>query len=302
MKLFATVSFLLAFLLLTVNALAQVQHYGVEASIEEGGRSFVKLTITFVEPETVFNFNIIGKVENFNATSIAGPIDCYVQSGGISYINCNLSLTKEKRMIKLSFETNDFVKIIDDKFFFDSDLSLNKDIAGVFVFIKLPQTMRLTSENLTAGRLSFPENATTITEGRHIIINWKLSDIKSDQSLRFQFLYERITQPPMFYISLRHFAVFGIAAAGAIGFIYMRYFRKPEKLVLSVLDDYERKVIGIITASEGAVNQKKVVKETNLSKAKVSRVVKNLVKRGLIEVERVGRTNKLKLVKKKFKI
>ena len=48
------------------------------------------------------------------------------------------------------------------------------------------------------------------------------------------------------------------------------------------------------------MNQRKIVQETNLSKAKVSRVVKSLVERGVIEVERIGRTNKLKILKKKF--
>jgi uncharacterized membrane protein len=54
----------------------------------------------------------------------------------------------------------------------------------------------------------------------------------------------------------------------------------------------------VIIASGGTVNQRKVVQETNLSKAKVSRVVKSLEERGLIEVERLGRTNKLKARKK----
>jgi uncharacterized membrane protein len=73
-------------------------------------------------------------------------------------------------------------------------------------------------------------------------------------------------------------------------------------LVLSVLDDFERKVLDVIVNAGGTVNQKKVVQETNLSKAKVSRVVQDLVKRGLIQAERLGRTNKLKLVKKKLGI
>jgi uncharacterized membrane protein len=93
-----------------------------------------------------------------------------------------------------------------------------------------------------------------------------------------------------------------VAAGGVLGFIYIRHFRKPQKFILSVLDDYERKIMDLIIASEGVTDQKKIVKDTNLSKAKVSRVVKSLVERGLIEVERIGRRNKLKLIKKKFSI
>ena len=82
-------------------------------------------------------------------------------------------------------------------------------------------------------------------------------------------------------------------------FIFKR-IKKPAEVIISVLDDYEKRVINIINAAGGEVNQRKVVQETNLSKAKVSRVVKNLQNRGLITVERIGRTNKLKLAKKKF--
>lgn len=296
MKLFATISFLIIFLLLTANALAQIQYHGIDINIDEGGRAFVKLTITFVKPETSLKFDVIGKVEKLNATSIAGPVNCDLEVSGISSIDCALSLTQEKRTVDISFETNDFVRIFDNKFYFDADLGLNRDVSQLFAFVKLPEGMVL------AGKLSFPENVTTSSDGRRIIIAWNLNNVQSNQPLRLQVLYEQIQRPPLFQLRLRHFVVFGIAAAAVSSLIYIRYFRRPEKLVLSVLDEYERKIMDILVASEGIVNQKKVVQETNLSKAKVSRVVKSLVERGLIEVERIGRRNKLKLVKKKFKL
>ena len=87
---------------------------------------------------------------------------------------------------------------------------------------------------------------------------------------------------------------------GGIGFFFYRNIKKPKEVILSVLDDFERKVVEVITNAGGEINQRKVVQETNLSKAKVSRVVKRLQERGLIDVTRLGRTNKLKLVQKKF--
>lgn len=296
MKLFATVSFLLIFALLSVNVLAQVQYYGIDANIDSSGRSFIKLTITFAEPETSFKFDIIGRIENLNASSIAGPINCRLEVSGISSIDCSMNLTQEKRTIDITFETNDFIKNLDRKLYFNADFGLNKNLDQVFTFVRLPEGMAL------ASREPLPENATKGSDGRRIIVTWKLTNVKSTQPLRFEILYEQIQQPPLFQLRLRHFVVFGIAAAAVTSFIYLHYFRRPEKLVLSVLDDYERQVMDILVASDGVVSQKKVVQDTNLSKAKISRVVKSLVNRGLIELERVGRTNKLKLVKKKFKI
>lgn len=296
MKRFATVSFLVASILLTAAALAQVQYYGADATVNEKGRSFIKLTITFDRPEASFSFNIVGKIENFNATSIAGPINCDLGISGTTSVECRLSLTQEKRSVDISFETNDFVRTLDGKLFFDADFTLDRSINQTFVFVKLPEGMVLSNKQ------PFPENATNETDGRRIIIAWKMYNLQPNQQLRFQILYEQVQQPPLFQLRLGYFAIFGVAAAGVASLVYLRYFRKPEKLVLSVLDEYERKVMNILVASEGEVKQKKIVQDTNLSKAKVSRVVKSLAGRGLIEVERAGRTNKLKLVKKKLKL
>ncbi|RMF89870.1 MAG: hypothetical protein D6733_05325 [Methanobacteriota archaeon] len=54
----------------------------------------------------------------------------------------------------------------------------------------------------------------------------------------------------------------------------------------------ERLVIEIISAREGIV-QKRLVDETGFSKAKVSKIVSELEKRGIVRVERIGRRNKL---------
>jgi len=286
--------------LFSLTAKAQVQYYGVDIDITEKTRSSVKMTLTFAQPESNFDFNIIGKIENFAATSNAGPINCIKLIGGISYINCTMNLTAEKRTVEMSFETDDFVKILEKTFFFDADMSINKNIGQVFVSVKLPQGAGLLAGDMVAAKISYYENSTKITDGRRIIIQWNLNNIQARQPLRFQFLYENVEVPPIFSIRLRYFVLMGVAAAAIIAFLIYRYKIKPEKLVLSVLDDYERKVIDIISANKGVANQKKIVQETNLSKAKISRVVKSLAERGLIEVERSGRTNILKIVKKKF--
>lgn len=299
MKLVATVSFLIALPLVVSIALAQVQYYGIDSVLDENGRTKTRMTITFSEPETYFNFSILGRMEKFNATSTANPPACSLKSDGISSVECSLNLTEEKRTIELSFETNDFVRAIQDKSYFDSDLSLSKEIDSVFASVMLPEGTGIVSENFK-GRLSYPDNATIISDGRHIIVTWKLSSISSEQPLRFQILYERVNAFQSFQIYL-YIGIFAVVAVLTSSFVYIRYFRKSEKLILSVLDDFERRVMDVIVTAGGTINQKKVVQATNLSKAKVSRVVKSLADRGLIEIERLGRTNRLKMIKKKFK-
>jgi uncharacterized membrane protein len=280
-------------------ALAQVQYYGIDTTLSDAGSSSVKITITFQNPINNFNFSVIGKVENFNATSIAGPINCAVTASGINFVNCEMSLTQDKRTIELYYETNDFVKNLNGKNFFDADFSINENIAKLSTTVRLPEGTALVESNIP-NKLSFPQNATTLSDGRRIIVLWSLSNLSNSDELRFQILYEKISQPS-FLAAWPYFVGGTVIIATVIVFVF-KYIRKPEKMILSVLDEYERKVVDIISSAGGEVNQKKIVQETNLSKAKISRVIKSLVDRGVVEIERMGRANKIKLLKRKFKI
>jgi len=293
-------SFALLFLLLFASAAsAQVQYYGVDANIDDKGKVSVQMTLTFSQIVKDFNFTIEGSVQKFSVNSTAGPQNCLLQVSGITVVNCKLNLTQDKRTVIFNFDTFDFVRDVDGKFFLDSDFSLDKNIEQVAVTVKLPEGNAIVSEDVP-NRISFPEVANIISDGRRIIVNWRFTQTSAAQPLKFQILYETIILPPLFDFRIRY----AIIAGGIIGlvstFAYLRYFRKAEKVILSVLDEYERKVFDLIVAAGGTVNQKKIVQETNLSKAKISRVVKSLVDRGVIEVEHVGRTNKLKVLKKKF--
>ena len=296
--------FLLTFITASspTTASEAIQYYEINTELDEEGKSTVKLVITFSKPESSFQFNIIGRIQNFKVSSIAGPVNCTVKINGISSVDCKLNLTEEKRQVEINFETYDFVRTLENKFYFSGDYSLGKDVKRIFASLKLPKNALLVGENITTSRLSFPENASAfVAESGRIMITWNLRNIRKEDMLKLEVLYQQLQPPAWFQLRMRHFILFGAVFAIVFGFLIFRHFRRSEELVLSVLDEYERKVMNII-AEAGEIKQRKVVQLTNLSKAKVSRIVKRLAERGLIEVERIGRTNRLRLVKKKFRI
>jgi len=298
------ISFTLLFLFTSVSTLAKVQYYEINTELTEDGLSKVKMILTFSEPEDKLSFNIIGRVENFTASSSAGPINCKVDVMGVSSINCDINLTKEKRQIELRFVTLDFIRNLGDKIFFSGDFSLNREIDVVSASLKLPPGALLVGGNVTTSMLSFSNNASIfIAEDGRTLVNWNLNNIEEGQSLKLEALYQQVQEPMWFQILLslriRYVILFGAVFAFVLGFVIIRHFRKSEKLVLSVLDEYERRIVNILIKEEN-IKQKKLVEMTNLSKAKVSRVVKSLSERGLLDVERRGRTNLLKLKKKKL--
>lgn len=299
MKLFQIVSvmvLIVSVLYLTPKAYAQIQFYGADVDLASDGNAKIKLTINFVNPVKEFQLTVLGEVKNVNASTNSGPVDCTLTSGAASIISCKMNLTQERRTFELNFETQDFVKTVQNRNLFNLDLSLSQNITGATATVKLPEGYALANTSLIPAISPNPSNI--VSDGRRIIVNWNFDNIKADQSFKVQTFYEPTENSiPINLLSI--IATLILVIIGGV-FFYFRRIKQPKELILSVLDDFEKKVVEVISTAGGEINQRKVVQETNLSKAKVSRVVKRLQERGLLEVIRLGRTNKLKLVHKKF--
>ncbi|MBI2580123.1 MAG: hypothetical protein HYW27_04445, partial [Candidatus Aenigmarchaeota archaeon] len=87
-----------------------------------------------------------------------------------------------------------------------------------------------------------------------------------------------------------------IAVIGAF-ILYNKKFRISSRDILPVLTENERKVMEIVFNEKGEVDQRKIIKQTDFSKPKVSRIIHDLSGRGLIEKVPKGRTNIIKLKK-----
>ena len=90
--------------------------------------------------------------------------------------------------------------------------------------------------------------------------------------------------------------------------IIISYFMKDEKVVvkphkqkeisaeerkqkLEHLGDEERKIMDLVLREEGSIYQSDIIKEVNLSKVRVTRILDKLEGKGLIERKRRGMTN-----------
>lgn len=83
--------------------------------------------------------------------------------------------------------------------------------------------------------------------------------------------------------------------------VYYMFSPKFDKKIdknslLNFLDGDERKVFRVMLDKKG-INQAELVRETNLSKVKVSRILKRFENKGLIEKISVGKINIIKLNK-----
>jgi hypothetical protein len=183
--------------------------------------------------------------------------------------------------------------------YFSFDIPILWDTDRVYVTVKLPDGLFLSDRVLLP--LS-PSGAEKKLEGKRIIISWLFMNKNPGDLIPIRIYYESLfsqTFIERFDYRLVVVPIF-ILVIGLI-IIYKKLPKKTE-LVLSVLNEGERMIVDIIR-KEGKerVDQRKIVSSSGFSKAKVSRIIQGLQGRGVVDVERTGRKNRVSLRKMIFK-
>ena len=275
LKLFATVSLVI----LSLFSVMAINYMGIDVSVDD--KSYIKFTI--ISPEEKFEFEPSFNVQNFSSNvpcSIGHIISC--NTSGVQRVEIQFS---SDELITKAYKSNKFLL----------ELAVLSNINSSTVLIKLPVGAVLEKE----GEI-YPKNSKLVTDGEHIMVYWEMEGVKRDQPLRFSLAYSLTgDQKSIKYIGLISSTALAIVIVVSITVIY-RWRKARGEIILEVLDENERKVFEMVKQA-GQINQKKVVQALNLSKAKVSRIVKKLVEKGLLESERRGRTNILKIRKKFLK-
>jgi len=149
-----------------------------------------------------------------------------------------------------------------------------------------------------------PDTAEIYSDGERIILIWN----EDKQEVDLSVIMRDATPTPVAWIALAGFST--IIAAGSIA--YILFYRKPkekpakkitkkaaEKPVKELLPQFiedERKVVELLQNSPNhEAWQKTILQETKFSKAKVSRIIRNLEERGVVVKTIYGNTNKVTL-------
>jgi len=179
---------------------------------------------------------------------------------------------------------------------FSLDIPLAWKTEKVRVEVKLPENTALAE-----GKLISPSGVDTRLIGRRVVARWYIKDKDVGDVIPIRIFYESLGQPGFITIIPRYlYHLIGILIiVVVVGFIviYKKVARRAE-VILSVLNENERKIIDIIK-EEGRVDvdQRKIVAKSGFSKAKVSRLIRSLESRGIVQIERIGRKNRVSLKK-----
>lgn len=278
---------------------AGFERFDTEASITGDNIVNYKITMKFDEPLIRLNYPFNLKIKNLTISNNFGETNCkVVERGKFSDAECEFSgMTEAKKTVVLGFYTDSDVIPLEEKRRYGANYFAQLPINKTSFLLRLPDRGALSEQPTNTSY--YPEDGSVRTDGRYILVYWEKENIKSGDTLTFSASYT-ITggEFSIFYNTIALLIIILVIVIGGAGWLVFRHKgltkKDAKELIVSVLDKDEKAVYDILVNHSGSVGQKVIVRESNFSKAKVSRVVKRLVKRNIVITEPIsGRENRI---------
>jgi uncharacterized membrane protein len=190
----------------------------------------------------------------------------------------NFTIPGGTNQIAISYIARDLIFSKDEEYVLSTIFTPPPDADNIRIKVALPEGYLQSREDI------HPENWTRYTDGKRIIFEWSFSGRTSPISIQVYYYTP---------FSISGFPLIGIflLICGATGLIiyYRRRSRKERWLGFSI---DEKKIIDFIS-SRRTLFQDDINENFNFSRAKVTRIIKRLEEQGLIEKQKIGKTNRI---------
>ncbi len=288
--------------LLTVGAVAAQEYYFTDYSIEiapdSRGRavetvSFTLVTVsgnisevefaTAIPPESLEVYDTRGRLQHFQeGSSIIVPLRRVLGDGDI-------------QKLRFVIQLPEIVKPYGNSRILTTSYVADVRVENFSFSVRLPEGSVLVSEPRWDGYAVYPVPDRILTDGRHIILRWHRSTLEPGDRFRVLVMYRgesRSLLPLLLGLG-------GLVAGALATYLYLRHRpgiqrEDPKEVLRLVLREDEQKIYDLIS-ERGEMLQEEIVRETGFSRSKVSKLVRNLEEKGIIEKEPYRKTNRLRL-------
>ena len=282
------------FFLFIATANASLVNWTADVSINDDGGADWVATLTYNETVQRSDYFVLSRAINIDVVGDSRQAEC------VSSYSLGTSIVCEDiwaSHIIYKFHTKNLVSDLQNYKIFRYPFSITQPVDRVHVVVKFPLGSALVEELKLGGtglKPFEPDFGREGTDGRRIFVAWTFDKPALGQSLNIYAIYELLSGFDPFTVFLVILVLIIIVFVA-----FMMFFFKKQKVrdLLPVLEDGERKVMEILLREKGEVDQRVIVKETDFSKPKVSRIIGNLMHRGLVEKHARGRKNLIKLKK-----
>lgn len=276
-----------------VDAL-NVDYYGMESRIQPDGSVLHSVTLKKDVSVSEIEYSFRYSISDVRYESLYSPVTCQTRVTDVSVVSCAFTEHEEydQTNLQLQFRTSEMLRKIDDNYEFSYFMPIEGEIGRIFNIVYLPPTSTLASED---PEDSFsPRDGKTLSDGTHIMIYWERNNLTEGEDIYFSTTYKI---PVNSFLDIGLMVIIGLVIIAGLGAFYIQTAKKRRsvEVIMPLLKGDEKTVVDILKQHEGSVSQKVIVRESDFSKAKVSRIVADLRERGIIDVESIGRMNKITL-------
>jgi len=136
----------------------------------------------------------------------------------------------------------------------------------------------------------FPEPEFIFSDGQRIIVYWTDENPSDEFSILLN--YEPIKKTfPIFYFLIL------LIPLSFVAFVVFKIYKNKETKIKTIgLGIYEKKIYDLLL-EKGELKQKEIQEILDISKPRLSKLIRRLAERELIEIKPLGRTNIIKIKK-----
>ncbi len=284
-------------LILTVPlaAATPLEYYETVAELGTESSEFTFIFLFEAAPDGNLEYVMPFAIKDFETSANFGNYNCVHESRNeFSRIFCDFSNVSEGgRALNMKFITEDSVNNLGDRIVFAADIRTPQDVKKMLVKTVLNEGLVLIEEQEGSTNLVpySPKDGEEGSDGRKIFVEWERQDVVKGEGIDVSVNYEKIastvdTGQNVVFLFIGIFILVIAIVVGLGG-------REKREVDVSILKEDEKRVFDILKENGGMCKQRVVVAETDFSKAKVSRLVKDLEERGLIRTEKSGRSKKI---------
>ena len=281
---------LILLILVPVASAASLKEWKIDIALEDDKTSEWRIVLQYDDNITKSDYYILARLTGVEIKADDKFIDCLTSTTGLgTSILCNDLFANR---IEYRFRAHGLVSSLQNLEIFQYRFPISQNTDNYSLTIKLPLGTGLVERSKLEGtglERFEPVWGKEGSDGRRIFLEWDLEEPKLWESLDVSIVYERIVEDQIFM-----FLIISLITVMAIAFLFFTR-RKPIRDVLHVLTDNERRVMEIIINEKKDVDQRRIVRETDFSKTKVSRIIQTLVEKDLIEKIPKGRNNLIRL-------
>lgn len=282
---------LLALLLAAVSS-AAINDWDTTVSLRDDGTALWTVKISYTEPVQKSDYFIVSSVNDVRATADGKEAQCATET---LPVGTSIACKTYGQNFTYSFMASDMLSRFGgfSRFAYRFGVPITTGTYAVKLELPIGASLAQKEDLQGTGRRSYEpawkeafRTSASGSDGRVIYILWTLENPTLGETFDAAAIYDTFdytSQVAAFLIILAIIALF-------IGVMYT--FRKKDyRHILPVLTDAERRVVEIVIKEQKPVDQRKIIKDLDYSKPKVSRIVHDLEQRGLVSVQRKGRSN-----------